>query len=49
MNGKGSARRPSSVNRETYEENWEMIFRKKKKSKKTKKKRSKKDEEKDVD
>ena len=49
MNGKGSARRPSSVNRETYEENWEMIFVKKKKSKKKTKKRSKKDEEKDID
>lgn len=52
MNGKGSTSRPLSVTRETYEENWERIFGKKKKSsklKKTRKKKAKKAEKKDVD
>jgi hypothetical protein len=28
MNGKGDAPRPLSVNRETFEDNWDLIFKK---------------------
>lgn len=31
QNGKGSTRRPKSVSQETWDKNWEAIFRPKKK------------------
>ena len=31
MNGKGSKRRPISIDQKTWDKNWEKIFKKKKK------------------
>ena len=33
MNGKGSKRRPISIDQKTWDKNWEKIFKKKKKKK----------------
>lgn len=40
MSGKGSRPRPFSVNRKTFESNWDKIFGKKKISKQTKPKKT---------
>jgi hypothetical protein len=43
MSGKGSKPRPFSVDRKTYESNWERIFGKKTKQKENSKKKQKQD------